>query len=56
MSVRPKATFDSIVNRMTINIDGIEVLDNDTVGVGLSCFWELVYNGTLRRFAGLELR
>lgn len=42
LSIRPKATFNSIVNRAKVDIGRLELLTSTN-----PCYWELVYGGTL---------
>lgn len=42
LSIRPSATFNSIVNRTMIVLDSLDITAS-----GNSAYWELVYNGTL---------
>lgn len=42
LSVRPKATFNSIVNRAKVELERIQILTSTN-----PCIWELVYGGTL---------
>ena len=49
ISIRPKATFNSIVNRAYIELQDFDVYNNSAPGG----FWELVYNGTLSGGAGV---
>lgn len=42
LSVRPAATFNSIVNRSTIVLDSLDITAS-----GNPAYWELVHNGTL---------
>jgi len=42
ITIRPRATFNGITNRGTILIKDIDILATDN-----SCYWELVYSGSL---------
>ena len=42
LSIRPKATFNTITNRGHIDLSVIDVL-----ATGNPCYWELIYNATL---------
>ena len=42
LSIRPKATFNSLINRGHIDLSGVDIMATDN-----SCYWELIYNATL---------